>query len=172
MEASVAGAVGKASGRSSSHHLVPIIITTTTTTIITIIIKHNRRHHHRQADGEEAVQDPRLQELLRQSVASFSDGINSGFYINSYTTKQCPTMEGSGRSQPNNQQSLCGLRIVEVRRAQTHLKHSAHVFALSLSLYIYLYTYVWSYTTDRGLHRIAPATLIAGLRMVIEVGVI
>ena len=116
------------------------------------------------------MQDPHLQELHRQSVASFSDGINSGFYINSYTTKQCPTMEGSGRSQPNNQQSLCGLRIVEVRRAQTHLKHSANLFALSL--YIYLYTYVWSYTNDRGLHRIAPATLIAGVRIVIEVGVI
>ena len=99
----------------------------------------HRHHHHRlqrQADSEEAVQDPRLQELIRQSVASFSDGINSGFYINSYTTKQCPTMEGSGRSQPNNQQSLCGLRIVEVRRAQTHLPHSAHVFSLSLCVHI------------------------------------
>ena len=46
------------------------------------------------AESGEAAPDPHLQELLRQSVASFSDGINSGYYINSYTTKQCPTMEG------------------------------------------------------------------------------
>ena len=25
---------------------------------------------------------------------SFGDGLNTGFYINSYTTKHCPTMEG------------------------------------------------------------------------------
>ena len=33
-------------------------------------------------------------ELLAESTASFSDGINTGFYINSYTTKHCPTMDG------------------------------------------------------------------------------
>ena len=33
-------------------------------------------------------------ELLREVSAQFSDGINTGFYINSYTTKHCPTMEG------------------------------------------------------------------------------
>ena len=27
-------------------------------------------------------------------TASFSDGINTGFYVNSYTTKHCPTMDG------------------------------------------------------------------------------
>ena len=32
--------------------------------------------------------------LLREASAQFSDGINTGFYINSYTTKHCPTMEG------------------------------------------------------------------------------
>ena len=33
-------------------------------------------------------------ECLKASVASFADAINIGFYVNSYTTKQCPTMEG------------------------------------------------------------------------------
>ena len=33
-------------------------------------------------------------DLLREVSAQFSDGINTGFYINSYTTKHCPTMEG------------------------------------------------------------------------------
>ena len=35
-----------------------------------------------------------LREMEQESIASFSDGINTGFYINAYTTKQCPTMEG------------------------------------------------------------------------------
>ena len=33
-------------------------------------------------------------ECRRAAVAAFSDGINTGFYVNSYTTKHCPTMEG------------------------------------------------------------------------------
>ena len=33
-------------------------------------------------------------ECLKASVAAFADAINTGFYVNSYTTKQCPTMEG------------------------------------------------------------------------------
>ena len=40
-------------------------------------------------DGGAADQD-----LLREASAQFGDGINTGFYINSYTTKHCPTMEG------------------------------------------------------------------------------
>ena len=31
---------------------------------------------------------------MRASTAAFADSINTGFYVNSYTTKQCPTMEG------------------------------------------------------------------------------
>ena len=31
---------------------------------------------------------------MRASIAAFADSINTGFYVNSYTTKQCPTMEG------------------------------------------------------------------------------
>eukprot|EP00969_Alexandrium_andersonii_P212527 9384398-Alexandrium_andersonii.AAC.1 len=34
------------------------------------------------------------EELELEAQAAFSDGLNTGFYINSYTTKQCPTMEG------------------------------------------------------------------------------
>ena len=33
-------------------------------------------------------------ECLRASIATSADSINTGFYVNSYTTKQCPTMEG------------------------------------------------------------------------------
>ena len=33
-------------------------------------------------------------ESMQEAIAAFSDGINTGFYINSYTTKHCPTMEG------------------------------------------------------------------------------
>ena len=44
-------------------------------------------------DGSDGP-DPDLENLLRLSVASFSDGVNTGYYINTYTTKQCPTMDG------------------------------------------------------------------------------
>ena len=33
-------------------------------------------------------------DCFRASIAAFGDAINTGFYVNSYTTKQCPTMEG------------------------------------------------------------------------------
>ena len=36
----------------------------------------------------------RPQECFRKCIAAFGDAINTGFYVNSYTTKQCPTMEG------------------------------------------------------------------------------
>ena len=32
--------------------------------------------------------------MLKQATDGFRDGINTGFYINSYTTKHCPTMAG------------------------------------------------------------------------------
>ena len=35
-----------------------------------------------------------LSQLECHATASFSDGINTGFYINAYTTKHCPTMDG------------------------------------------------------------------------------
>ena len=45
--------------------------------------------------GDSSVEpDPELENLLRLSVANFSDGVNTGYYINTYTTKQCPTMGG------------------------------------------------------------------------------
>ena len=33
-------------------------------------------------------------ESIRVSIGAFADAINTGYYVNSYTTKQCPTMEG------------------------------------------------------------------------------
>ena len=38
--------------------------------------------------------DDEHKKLLVEAAAQFGDGINTGFYINSYTTKHCPTMEG------------------------------------------------------------------------------
>ena len=35
-----------------------------------------------------------LEEMESAATAAFCDGINTGFYINSYTTKHCPTMNG------------------------------------------------------------------------------
>ena len=32
--------------------------------------------------------------MQRAAAASFTDGINTGFYINAYITKHCPTMDG------------------------------------------------------------------------------
>ena len=50
------------------------------------------------ASDAEAHQDDEMeglaQQLQEEAAASFSDGINTGFYINAYTTKQCPTMDG------------------------------------------------------------------------------
>ena len=34
------------------------------------------------------------QRIEREVSASFGDGLNTGFYINAYTTKHCPTMDG------------------------------------------------------------------------------
>ena len=39
-------------------------------------------------------QEDFFKELERATVASFADGVNTGFYINSYTTKQCPSLTG------------------------------------------------------------------------------
>ena len=45
----------------------------------------------------------------REIIGSFSDGINTGFYINAYTTKHCPTMDGV---------------LEEMRRGLERLHHS------------------------------------------------
>ena len=46
-------------------------------------------------EGDQSTaDDPLLSELSGYAHAAFADGINTGFYVNCYTTKQCPTMEG------------------------------------------------------------------------------
>ena len=35
-----------------------------------------------------------IEEMQKAAKASFSDGVNTGYYINAYTTKHCPTMDG------------------------------------------------------------------------------
>ena len=50
--------------------------------------------HHKER-GEDGHRCTCLEcECMRASIAAFADSINTGFYVNSYTTKQCPTMEG------------------------------------------------------------------------------
>jgi len=49
--------------------------------------------HHKEPDDDHACTCLEC-ECLRASIAMFADSINTGFYVNSYTTKQCPTMEG------------------------------------------------------------------------------
>ena len=45
-------------------------------------------------DDMESEDENLLKEMEGAATAAFSDGINTGFYINSYTTKHCPTMDG------------------------------------------------------------------------------
>ena len=35
-----------------------------------------------------------IEGFMHEARGAFSDGVNTGFYINTYTTKHCPTMEG------------------------------------------------------------------------------
>jgi hypothetical protein len=44
-------------------------------------------------EGDPEIDDI-VQQMKEEATASFSDGLNTGFYINAYTTKQCPTMDG------------------------------------------------------------------------------
>ena len=46
------------------------------------------------ADAFTPEQKERHKRLDGEVIASFSDGLNTGFYINAYTTKHCPTMDG------------------------------------------------------------------------------
>ena len=39
-------------------------------------------------------------ECLRASIAAFADSINTGFYVNSFTTKQCPPWKASSIREP------------------------------------------------------------------------
>lgn len=51
---------------------------------------------HEKKTGSESLDADacRTEQLRAASRASFSDGINTGFYVNSYTTKTFPTMDG------------------------------------------------------------------------------
>ena len=51
-------------------------------------------------------------------IAGFSDGANTGFYINSYTTKQCPSMEGVLEEMRKGLDRLQAMREVEKAREQ------------------------------------------------------
>ena len=47
-----------------------------------------------EVDGADMDHAELADALEQETVASFCDGINTGFYINAYTTKHCPTMDG------------------------------------------------------------------------------
>lgn len=44
--------------------------------------------------ADEGAWSDLTKDLKQYASAAFRDGINTGFYINSYTTKHCPTMDG------------------------------------------------------------------------------
>ena len=50
--------------------------------------------HHKQPGENGHLCECLECECERAAIAAFADSINTGFYVNSYTTKQCPTMEG------------------------------------------------------------------------------
>ena len=56
--------------------------------------------------------------LDSEVIAGFSDGLNTGFYINSYTTKQCPSMEGVLEEMRKGLDRLQAMREVEKAREQ------------------------------------------------------
>ena len=45
-------------------------------------------------NDDENEHDDDSEEIMTEAQGAFSDGINTGFYINAYTTKVCPTMGG------------------------------------------------------------------------------
>jgi hypothetical protein len=64
--------------------------------------------------------------LQLQLQEAFADGVNSGFYVNSYTTKQCPSMEGLmeelrkgiQRLEEDSRAKAASERLEEERRAK------------------------------------------------------
>ena len=64
------------------------------------------------------------EQLQREATASFSDGISTGFYINAYTTKHCPTMDGvlgqmrRGLERLEQSREAMQLRLQEERQQQ------------------------------------------------------
>ena len=76
---------------------------------------------------DEAIFDEKSFE--EEARAAFSDGVNTGFYINTYTTKQCPTMEGVleemrkglERMRDNRDERLKDLKEKQERYGDEHL---------------------------------------------------
>ena len=62
------------------------------------VARHFLSAMRKENTGDDAQHEPDCDclkcECLKASIAAFADAINTGFYVNSYTTKQCPTMEG------------------------------------------------------------------------------
>lgn len=63
-------------------------------------------------------------ELEQEAVASFSDGVNIGFYINAYTTRQCPTMGGV------LEELRAGLQLLNARREAEQARVKEELAAL------------------------------------------
>ena len=66
--------------------------------------------------------DELVQELQGSATAAFSDGVNTGFYINSYTTKQCPSMDGVLEEMRKGLERLQHTREVEQDRIKKELE--------------------------------------------------
>ena len=61
----------------------------------------------------------------REIIGSFSDGISTGFYINAYTTKHCPTMEGVLEEMRRGLERLHSMREEARTRYQENLQARA-----------------------------------------------
>ena len=60
--------------------------------------------------------------MQREATASFGDGINKGFYINAYTTKHCPTMDGVLEEMRRGLERLEQTREAEQERLKANLR--------------------------------------------------
>ncbi len=74
------------------------------------------------ADAEGPDVSDIAQQLEEEANASFSDGINTGFYINAYTTKQCPTMDGVLEEMGRGLERLRQAREAEQERIKEELE--------------------------------------------------
>ena len=72
-------------------------------------------------------------DCTRASIAAFADAINTGFYVNSYTTKQCPTMDGVLENLRQGLQRLEEQREKELEELAAKQKSTAQALGRELT---------------------------------------
>ena len=68
-----------------------------------------------------------MQEVEKEATAAFSDGVNTGFYINSYTTKVNPSMDGMLDELRSGLERLQQRREEEPERLRSHFAQTLDV---------------------------------------------